>query len=761
MFLVYGGEMKRELKVSCYTDVGYLTDADDMKSQTGYVFILNRAKYHGVTKGARHFRAKVHYLRETIEMADVKIEKVDTDDNLADPFTKALAFPKHYELTEKIGMGCILDTPPSIIYFWIPVIASTTLVVNKEFVPPIDMCRKIPWDLSIINQIIAWPYPKDVANYPYICKPATPTPKQCTQPKRPRNAAWFKEKAMLAEAQESGQILDEEQLAFLADLGIPDGQATQTTIPNTAAFQTENLDAYDSDCNDVSNTKAVLMANLSNYGFEVILEVPHYEPYHTDMDNQNFGKRFVPQQELSDEQAFWLQTSHPNADQSTSSPVKIKAPKKKHIKSMRENDKEEKVKHEMDKIETINVKLEQSVAKLLFENERLHKESEHLKKIYKDQFDLIKKTRALSKEHCDSLIAQLNSKSRENADLNGQIQEKVFVTTTLQRIKGKHVLDNATTITNATTIAPGMFKLDIEPLSHRLKKNRDAHEDYPKKNIKNTDTIRGLVKKARKHNPSEPLLDSACVDLLPGSRDINLYTIPLDDMLKTSSICLLSKASKTKSWLWHRRLSHLNFGTLNKLAKDGLARGIPKLKFQKDRLCSACAFEKSKKSSHQPKAKDTNQEKLYHLHMDLCGPMRVESINGKSISCSDVVPRAIDIADLPVSTLIDQDAPSTSIPSTQEQVHSLISSQGVKESPKTSHFHDDPLPESLHEYSTSQGSSYNVRPTYTLFELICRWTKDHLIANVIGDPSRSVSMRKDLATDAMWCGRGLPALFFY
>ncbi|GKE36076.1 hypothetical protein Tco_1455398 [Tanacetum coccineum] len=65
-----------------------------------------------------------------------------------------------------------------------------------------------------------------------------------------------------------------------------------------------------------------------------------------------------------------------------------------------------------------------------------------------------------------------------------------------------------------------------------------------------------------------------------------------------------------------------------KLAKDGLARGIPKLIFQKDHLCSACVLGKSKKSSHQPKA-DTNQEKLYLLHMDLCGLMRVESLNGK------------------------------------------------------------------------------------------------------------------------------------
>ncbi|GJR74491.1 retrovirus-related pol polyprotein from transposon TNT 1-94 [Tanacetum coccineum] len=104
---------------------------------------------------------------------------------------------------------------------------------------------------------------------------------------------------------------------------------------------------------------------------------------------------------------------------------------------------------------------------------------------------------------------------------------------------------------------------------------------------------------------------------LKGSRDTNLYTISLDDMLNTSPIFLLSKASKTKSWLWHRRLSHLNFGTLNKLAKENLARGIPKLKFQKDHLCSVCALEKGKKSSHQPKAEDTNQEKLYLLHMDL------------------------------------------------------------------------------------------------------------------------------------------------
>nr|GEX57520.1 hypothetical protein [Tanacetum cinerariifolium] len=168
MFLVYGGDLKRELKVSCYTDAGYLTDADDLKSQTGYVFVLNggtvdwkiakqsifatsstEAEYiaafdaskeavwvrkfisrlgvvleieepismycdntraiaianeSGITKGARHFRAKVHSLREVIEYGDIKLEKVHTDDNLADPFTKALAFPKPSKHTRNIGM---------------------------------------------------------------------------------------------------------------------------------------------------------------------------------------------------------------------------------------------------------------------------------------------------------------------------------------------------------------------------------------------------------------------------------------------------------------------------------------------------------------------------------------------------------------------------------------------------------------------------------------------------------------------------------
>nr|GEZ57431.1 hypothetical protein [Tanacetum cinerariifolium] len=123
--------------------------------------------------------------------------------------------------------------------------------------------------------------------------------------------------------------------------------------------------------------------------------------------------------------------------------------------------------------------------------------------------------------------------------------------------------------------------------------------------------------------------DTNGVELIKGSRGFNLYTISIKDMMKSSPIYLLSKASKNKSWLWHRRLNHLNFGTINDLASKNLVRGLPRLKFEKDHLCSACQLGKSKKHTHKPKGKNTNVKVLNTLHIDLCGPMRVQTINGK------------------------------------------------------------------------------------------------------------------------------------
>ncbi|GKF06336.1 hypothetical protein Tco_0037004, partial [Tanacetum coccineum] len=167
---------------------------------------------------------------------------------------------------------------------------------------------------------------------------------------------------------------------------------------------------------------------------------------------------------------------------------------------MRENNKEEKVNHDISKHETINEELENSMAKLLSENERLCKEINHVKQVFKDQFDSIKKTRVRTKEQSDSLIDQLNLKPAENEDLKAQIQDKIFVITSLkndlQKLKGKESVENALQITSATTISPGMFKLDLVPLAPKLLQNRDAHIDYIRSTQEHANIIQEIVEQA-------------------------------------------------------------------------------------------------------------------------------------------------------------------------------------------------------------------------------------------------------------------------
>ncbi|GKB20630.1 retrovirus-related pol polyprotein from transposon TNT 1-94, partial [Tanacetum coccineum] len=118
-------------------------------------------------------------------------------------------------------------------------------------------------------------------------------------------------------------------------------------------------------------------------------------------------------------------------------------------------------------------------------------------------------------------------------------------------------------------------------------------------------------------------------DLLTGSCDSNLYIISISKMEASSPVCLMSRATSTKSWLWNRRLSYLNFGTINQLTSKDLVDGLPKFKYNKDHLCSACEQGKSKKASLPPKLVPSTESKLELLHMDLCWPMRVASINEK------------------------------------------------------------------------------------------------------------------------------------
>ncbi|GJU30558.1 retrovirus-related pol polyprotein from transposon TNT 1-94 [Tanacetum coccineum] len=124
-------------------------------------------------------------------------------------------------------------------------------------------------------------------------------------------------------------------------------------------------------------------------------------------------------------------------------------------------------------------------------------------------------------------------------------------------------------------------------------------------------------------------------DLLTGSCGTDLYSISLQDSTTPNPICLMAKATSSQAWLWHRRLSHLNFDTINLLSKNNIVNGLPKLKFVKDHLCSSCELGKAKRKSFHTKTTPSSKRRLQLLHMDLCGPMRVESINGKKISFVD------------------------------------------------------------------------------------------------------------------------------
>nr|GFC28267.1 retrovirus-related Pol polyprotein from transposon TNT 1-94 [Tanacetum cinerariifolium] len=118
-------------------------------------------------------------------------------------------------------------------------------------------------------------------------------------------------------------------------------------------------------------------------------------------------------------------------------------------------------------------------------------------------------------------------------------------------------------------------------------------------------------------------------DLLTGNRGSYHYRISLQESTSSTPLCLIAKASPTQAWLWHQRLSHLNFDYIKLISKKDVVIGLPKLKYVKDQLCSSCELSKAKRSSFKSKAVPSSKRRLNLLHMDLCGPMRVASINGK------------------------------------------------------------------------------------------------------------------------------------
>nr|GEU30738.1 retrovirus-related Pol polyprotein from transposon TNT 1-94 [Tanacetum cinerariifolium] len=292
-------------------------------------------------------------------------------------------------------------------------------------------------------------------------------------------------------------------------------------------------------------------------------------------------------------------------------------------------------------------KLTDHVTHLQAQNDLFRAENDKIKKHYKELYDSIKITCAKHINQVTKLTTKnvnLKSRVRVNSCLNasGSHPKSHVKSNRISSAKGVNKLPvedqprtnkphlrtsnhvDSSSCLKRTVIQIVLWYLDSGCSKH-MTGDRSRLMNFVKKFI-------GTVRFRNDHFGSitsygDYVIDG--VELIKGSRGSNLYTILIEDIMKSSPICLLSKASKNKSWLWHRHLNHLNFGTINDLARKDLVRGLPRLKFENDHLCSACQLGKSKKHTHKPKAENTNLEVLNTLHMDLCGPMRVQTINGK------------------------------------------------------------------------------------------------------------------------------------
>ncbi|GJS86961.1 retrovirus-related pol polyprotein from transposon TNT 1-94 [Tanacetum coccineum] len=431
----------------------------------------------------------------------------------------------------------------------------------------------------------------------------------------------------------------------------------------------------------------------------------------------------VPQQELSDEQAFWLQTSHHNTDQSASLPVKnwaLGSPKL-DLVTLAPKDTNNRETH----IYYLKHTMEQ--AAILWE---IVKQAKSLNPLDSASYSACNSMFDARHELCFlEFVSDMNASSKSSLitggptgrtfTLVGNACPLTRITATnkvplrepipLEVVAQEFVVTKITKIMGYGDYLIGNITISrvyyVEGLGHNL---------FSVGQFCNSD----LEVAFRKHMCFVRNLEG--VDLLSGSQETNLYTLSIGDMMVSSAICLLCYPNNDSE----------DLGKLQAKADIGIFIG----------------YAPKKKAYRIYNLRTRKIIKTIHVDFDELTPMASEQLVPVATA-----PRAVDLADSPMSTSIDQDDSSTSIPSTQEQGNSLIISQGFKESPKTSHFHNDPVYESLYEDSTSQGSSSNVRPIRTPFESLGRWTKDHPISNVIRDPFRSISTRKQLQTDTMWC----------
>nr|GEY34595.1 retrovirus-related Pol polyprotein from transposon TNT 1-94 [Tanacetum cinerariifolium] len=433
------------------------------------------------------------------------------------------------------------------------IFSPSSSIPQLEYAPIVNQQPEFPQPNSslIVPVFQKGDDPIDAINHMMSLLTAVVTSRYPTTNNQMRNSSNPRRQATINDGRITLQPIQGRQISFASDPGIIEGQATQTVITHNAAYQADDLDAYDSDCDELNTTKVALMVNLSHHGSDALAKVRNPDNVDTNMINQ------VVQAMPSSEQSNVVNhsetkiTSDSNIIPYSQITTTTKVPSRKPI--------------------TLETDTPKPVVTLIY-----------------------------SRKPRKSKTTDPVSKSKVIKSVSANIKEPI-------KYSGcsKHMTEDSSQLTN--------FVNNFLGLGHNLFFIGQLCDSKLKVSFRqHTSFIRNLKG----------------VDLLIGSQGNNVYTLSLGVMMMSSPIRLLSKASKTRSWLWHRHLSHLNFGTINHLARHGLVRGLPKLKFKKNHLCSACAIEKSKKKPHKPKSKDTNQEKLYILHMDLCGPIRVASVNG-------------------------------------------------------------------------------------------------------------------------------------
>nr|GEU31817.1 retrovirus-related Pol polyprotein from transposon TNT 1-94 [Tanacetum cinerariifolium] len=210
-------------------------------------------------------------------------------------------------------------------------------------------------------------------------------------------------------------------------------------------------------------------------------------------------------------------------------------------------------------------------------------------------------------------------------------------------------------------------------------------------------------------------------DLLTGARDSNLYTIFISEMAVSSLVCLMSKATSTKSWLWPHRLSHLNFGTINHLIKQDLVEGLLRFKYDNDHLCSACEHRKRKKAIILPKL----VPKYY----------AARTLEVSKNSTANTLDNEETLSSFSIITK-DHDAPQ------------LVSSseESIANEPTTP-VSDNRSDEQVQKDIAKLDRNTFMNPFRTIEFQEAEWTKNHPTKKVIGDPLKAVTTRSRLHTD--------------